>query len=87
MITAPLPVFYRPPSVERDTTLMRPPSTDNCLQTDYMVPLSVGGGLTKHMTQSQSTQPLLDSSNNNKPEAVVPEGRPFIVSEHSDIAC
>ncbi|CAN8008580.1 unnamed protein product [Ixodes pacificus] len=31
--SAPLPVFHRPPSRERDTTVMRPPNPDNvCLQ-------------------------------------------------------
>ncbi|CAH0545803.1 unnamed protein product [Brassicogethes aeneus] len=44
VMTAPLPVFHRPPSNERDTTVMRPASSDeNCLQvvpssSDYLIP-------------------------------------------------
>ena len=37
---APLPVFHRPPSTERDATIMRPPAHDaSCL----LVPRSQGG--------------------------------------------
>ncbi|XP_063232393.1 leukocyte tyrosine kinase receptor [Bacillus rossius redtenbacheri] len=44
VISAPLPVFQRPPSTERDATIMRPPAhEDSCLQVqraaDYLVPL------------------------------------------------
>jgi hypothetical protein len=31
VVGAPLPVFHRPPSTERDTTLMRPPAHDTTL--------------------------------------------------------
>ncbi|XP_054281784.1 leukocyte tyrosine kinase receptor isoform X2 [Macrosteles quadrilineatus] len=88
VVNAPLPVFHRPPSTERDTTVMRPPANDDCLQPDYLVPLTgvVEGGI----PTSQSTQPLLDSSNNNKPVPyanVAPDNPsangPFIVSNHA----
>lgn len=36
VIDAPLPVFQRPPSYERDATIMRPKSSDdNCLQVSH----------------------------------------------------
>lgn len=43
-MNAPLPSFFRPPSTERDQTIMRPPNTDDfCLQvpnsSDYLIPL------------------------------------------------
>ncbi|XP_044753291.1 ALK tyrosine kinase receptor isoform X2 [Coccinella septempunctata] len=44
VMNAPLPVFHRPPSAERDSTVMRPMnSDDNCLQiipqsSDYLIP-------------------------------------------------
>lgn len=44
VMNAPLPSFFRPPSTERDQTIMRPPGNDNsCLQapnsSDYLIPL------------------------------------------------
>jgi anaplastic lymphoma kinase len=45
VMNAPLPSFLRPPSSERDTTIMRPPGNDDfCLQiqpnsSDYLIPL------------------------------------------------
>lgn len=37
-MNAPLPVFYRPPSAERDSTVMRPSnSDDNCLQVTFLI--------------------------------------------------
>ncbi|KAL9915872.1 anaplastic lymphoma kinase isoform 1-T8 [Glossina fuscipes fuscipes] len=43
VMNAPLPCILRPPSTERDQTIMRPPRTDEfCLQvphTDYLIPL------------------------------------------------
>lgn len=43
-MNAPLPSFFRPPSTERDQTIMRPPNNDDfCLQvpnsSDYLIPL------------------------------------------------
>lgn len=42
-MNAPLPSFFRPPSTERDQTIMRPPNDDFCLQapnsSDYLIPL------------------------------------------------
>lgn len=44
VMNAPLPSFFRPPSNERDQTIMRPPGNDDfCLQvpssSDYLIPL------------------------------------------------
>lgn len=43
VMNAPLPSFFRPPSTERDQTIMRPPNDDFCLQvpnsSDYLIPL------------------------------------------------
>ncbi|XP_055704589.1 tyrosine-protein kinase receptor [Phlebotomus papatasi] len=43
VMNAPLPNFFRPPSSERDQTIMRPPNDDFCLQvpssSDYLIPL------------------------------------------------
>lgn len=42
-MNAPLPSFFRPPSTERDQTIMRPPNDDYCLtaphSSDYLIPL------------------------------------------------
>lgn len=42
-MNAPLPSFFRPPSTEKDQTIMRPPNDDFCLQvpnsSDYLIPL------------------------------------------------
>lgn len=43
-MNAPLPSFFRPPSTERDQTIMRPPNDDFCLRvspnsSDYLIPL------------------------------------------------
>lgn len=44
IMNAPLPNFFRPPSMERDTTIMRPSGNEDfCLQipnsSDYLIPL------------------------------------------------
>lgn len=39
VINASLPVFVKPPSVERDQTVMRPNTSEECLNMDYLVPL------------------------------------------------
>ncbi|KAH8027770.1 hypothetical protein HPB51_009437 [Rhipicephalus microplus] len=45
VVSAPLPVFHRPPSLERDATVMRPPNADNvCLQQMHRPALGVRGG-------------------------------------------
>lgn len=37
VMEASLPIFQRPPSYERDTTIMRPTSSDdNCLQVNHV---------------------------------------------------
>lgn len=46
-MNAALPSFFRPPSTERDQTIMRPPNDDFCLQvpnsSDYLIPLDTAG--------------------------------------------
>ncbi|KAJ6632780.1 ALK tyrosine kinase receptor, partial [Pseudolycoriella hygida] len=43
VMNAPLPTFFRPPSTERDQTIMRPTNDDFCLRalnsSDYLIPL------------------------------------------------
>ncbi|XP_064484759.1 leukocyte tyrosine kinase receptor-like isoform X2 [Ornithodoros turicata] len=74
---APLPVFHRPPSMERDATVMRPPNADNvCLQVyrsersevqspgseDYLIPMpSSNYSLSTERTELQSASSSLDS--------------------------
>ncbi|XP_072157406.1 leukocyte tyrosine kinase receptor isoform X2 [Bemisia tabaci] len=63
VISSPLPVFYRPPSSEHDTTIMRPASNEECIHPDYLIPLtgpadSWSGNLGQ-IPESKSTQPLL----------------------------
>lgn len=74
MLNAPLPVFHRPPSTERDATVMRPPvEMDNvCLQvqrgdtepqspasTDYLIPIpSSNYSLCTEKTELQSVSSM-----------------------------
>uniref|UniRef100_A0A8D8PU59 ALK tyrosine kinase receptor n=4 Tax=Cacopsylla melanoneura TaxID=428564 RepID=A0A8D8PU59_9HEMI len=39
VVNALLPVFAKPPSVERDQTVMRPNTSEECLNMDYLIPL------------------------------------------------
>ncbi|XP_026679377.1 ALK tyrosine kinase receptor isoform X1 [Diaphorina citri] len=39
VVNASLPVFAKPPSVERDQTVMRPNTSEECLNMDYLIPL------------------------------------------------
>lgn len=39
VVNASLPVFAKPPSVERDQTVMRPNTSEDCLNMDYLIPL------------------------------------------------
>ncbi|KAL3228831.1 hypothetical protein MRX96_023733 [Rhipicephalus microplus] len=77
VVSAPLPVFHRPPSLERDATVMRPPNADNvCLQVyrsersevqspgseDYLIPMpSSNYSLSTERTELQSASSSLDS--------------------------
>lgn len=77
VVAAPLPVFHRPPSMERDATVMRPPNADNiCLQVyrsersevqspgseDYLIPMpSSNYSLSTERTELQSASSSLDS--------------------------
>nr|XP_014279310.1 ALK tyrosine kinase receptor [Halyomorpha halys] len=88
VIRAPLPVYAKPPSSERDTTIMRPTGQEECIQPDYLVPLTgpPDWELGNNLPESRSTQPLLDNSsssgagspatNNNNPLSTIPE-KPF----------
>ncbi|GAB6022635.1 hypothetical protein CHUAL_006730 [Chamberlinius hualienensis] len=72
VISVTLPVFHRPPSTERDTTIMRPPDTDVCLQVhrsdikepqspssnDYLVPIPSNYSLCTEKTELQSASSL-----------------------------
>lgn len=71
VIRAPLPIFHRPPSMERDATVMRPPDSENsCLQIqrheilspgseDYLIPMpSSNYSLATDNTEIQSSPSL-----------------------------
>ena len=69
VVNAPLPVFHRPPSTERDTTLMRPPAHDASLLHlqkgpggEFLLPMdnvelhaSPSGGSAEHLLGEFST--------------------------------
>nr|CAD7396367.1 unnamed protein product [Timema cristinae] len=89
VINAPLPVFHRPPSTERDMTIMRPPAhEESCLQVqraaDYLVPLSA-----PELPSSPSTSSvdkLLANSADWETSFVLPESRstqPLLEQESS----
>lgn len=76
VMNAPLPSFFRPPSTERDQTIMRPPNDDFCLQvpnsSDYLIPLpgprsaaerllSETTGVTLSETMTTMTTPIRSS--------------------------
>jgi len=83
VINARLPVFHRPPSAERDATIMRPAANNNsCLQvqqtTEYLVPL-LGPG-TRELPSSPSTSSVAkllpaNSTSDQEPSSVLPESR------------
>nr|XP_014293088.1 leukocyte tyrosine kinase receptor-like [Halyomorpha halys] len=85
VIRAPLPVYAKPPSSERDTTIMRPTGQEECIQLDYLFPLTSPPDreLGNNLPESRSPQPLLDNSshsgagspatNNNNPLSTIPE--------------
>lgn len=83
VVNAPLPVFYRPPSSERDATIMRPPEHENsCLHVqriaDYLVPLP-GPGVPE-LPSSPSTSSVYkllaaNSSSNLETSFVMPESK------------
>ncbi|CAH1397166.1 unnamed protein product [Nezara viridula] len=95
VIRAPLPVYAKPPSSERDTTIMRPTGQEECIQPDYLVPLTgpPDWELGNNLPESRSTQPLLDNSsssgagspatNNNNPLSTIPE-KPFHTNHIAD---
>lgn len=65
VMNAPLPNFFRPPSNERDQTIMRPGNNDDfCLQvpnSDYLIPIS-GPRLAAEKLMSQATGVTLSDS-------------------------
>lgn len=79
VMNAPLPVFHRPPSTERDTTVMRPLSSDeNCLQvvptsSDYLIPNHTNNN---QMESTSSVEKLLpDNSDNWETSFILPHSR------------
>ncbi|KAF6214833.1 hypothetical protein GE061_009576 [Apolygus lucorum] len=60
---APLPVYTKPPSSERDTTIMRPSGMDDCIQPDYLIPLPgpQEWDYPDPLLASRSTQMLIES--------------------------
>nr|CAD7197919.1 unnamed protein product [Timema douglasi] len=89
VINAPLPVFHRPPSTERDMTIMRPPAhEESCLQVqraaDYLVPLSAPEIPSSPSTSS--VDKLLANSADWETSFVLPESRstqPLLEQESS----
>jgi hypothetical protein len=83
VINARLPVFHRPPSAERDATIMRPAVNNNsCLQvqqaTEYLVPL-LGPGA-RELPSSPSTSSVAkllpaNSTSDQETNSVLPESR------------
>jgi hypothetical protein len=83
VINARLPVFHRPPSAERDATIMRPAANDNsCLQvqqtTEYLVPL-LGPGA-RELPSSPSTSSVAkllpgNSMSDQETGSVLPESK------------
>ncbi|KRT83614.1 protein kinase, partial [Oryctes borbonicus] len=81
VMNAPLPIFNRPPSHERDATVMRPNNTDEaCLQvpqaTDYLVPnhkTSISGNDVGSATSVDKLLP--DKSDNWETSLVMPHSR------------
>jgi len=83
VMNAPLPVFHRPPSAERDATIMRPPAHENsCLQVqraaDYLVPLPGPGAPELPSSPSTSSVDKLLAANSTsdwETSFVLPESR------------
>ncbi|KAM7344585.1 anaplastic lymphoma kinase [Cochliomyia hominivorax] len=75
VMNAPLPHILRPPSNERDQTIIRPQGVDDiCLQvpttSDYLIPLP---GIT-HNTQHQISEAQTETTNTNNPIVAVSTG-------------
>ncbi|CAG9855575.1 unnamed protein product [Phyllotreta striolata] len=82
VMTAPLPVFQRPPSYERDTTVMRPSgSEENCLQvvptsSDYLVPNHSNPIVSDRIESTSSVEKLLpDNSDSWETSFIMPTSR------------
>jgi hypothetical protein len=83
VINTRLPVFHRPPSAERDATIMRPAANDNsCLQvqqaTEYLVPLLGPGAHELPSSPSTSSVAKLlpaNSASDQETSTVLPESR------------
>jgi hypothetical protein len=91
---APLPDYLRPPSSERDATIMRPPAHENsCLQVqraaDYLVPLPGPGAPELPPSPSTSSVDKLLAANTMsdwEPSFALPESRstqPLLEEESS----
>ncbi|XP_060520697.1 tyrosine-protein kinase receptor [Cylas formicarius] len=82
VMNAPLPVFHRAPSNERDATLMRPSdSEENCLQvvpnpSDYLVPNHTAPATPDPIESTSSVEKLLpDGSDNWETSFIMPSSR------------
>ncbi|XP_057655482.1 tyrosine-protein kinase receptor isoform X1 [Diorhabda carinulata] len=82
VMSAPLPVFQRPPSYERDTTVMRPSgSEENCLQviptsSDYLIPNHTNPTTPDQIESTSSVEKLLpDNSDNWETSFIMPHSR------------
>ncbi|KAK9701781.1 Low-density lipoprotein receptor domain class A [Popillia japonica] len=81
VMSAPLPVFNRPPSHERDATVMRPNNTDEaCLQvpqaTDYLVPNHTTSNTGNAVGSTSSVDKLLpENSDSWTTSFVMPHSR------------
>lgn len=94
VMAAPLPVFYRPPSHERDATIMRPNSSDDsCIQmpqsADYLIPNHLNQPSTRHAVGSTSSVEKLIPENSDSWETsfVIPSSKstqPLLQQESKD---
>ncbi|KAG5888425.1 hypothetical protein JTB14_020200 [Gonioctena quinquepunctata] len=82
VMNAPLPVFHRPPSYERDTTVMRPKSSEeNCLEvvptsSDYLLPNHTHPTTPDQIESTSSIEKLLpDNSDNWETSFIMPHSR------------
>nr|ALV82496.1 Alk [Leptinotarsa decemlineata] len=87
VMNAPLPVFHRPPSYEKDMTVMRPKSTEeNCLQvkpatllptsSDYLIPNHTHPTTPDQIESTSSIEKLLpDNSDNWETSFIMPHSR------------
>ncbi|CAB0015147.1 unnamed protein product, partial [Nesidiocoris tenuis] len=89
---APLPVYTKPPSSERDTTIMRSSAPEECIQPDYLIPLSGPQEWADYPDQlsdrTRSTQRLIEADSAPSPTVnnVLSNG-PVISSTNNNNPC